>query len=93
MFDDSVLHDLFVVVRLFTLAAGGDGDGWIVSPDFLILSEKFEVDERTNAGDWFTEKNVTDGCISFGHGQEAIFFVGNRKRLPNWVSDIVIEIP
>ena len=89
--DEELLFKLFEAVVAFVLSAGGDGDGWVVSEDFVALADSFDRYERKH-GNWFTEKSVGMKSVCFIHGQETICFVESRDDIPEWAGDILVEL-
>ena len=86
------LHKLFEVVKLFTLSAGGDGDGWVISERYRELANLFLV--RENSTDpWFIERIDEENQVSFCHRQESINFIKTEGQLPSWAGDIIVRIP
>lgn len=90
-YDEPELIRLFDVVREFTLAACGDGDGWIVSQEnWKNYAELFEIVENRQDDPWFTQKVCTENSVCFYHEQESINFVKENKNV-HW-TDILVEI-
>ena len=84
-------HKLFDIVKVFVYEAGGDGDGFIIAPDYQKLADAFEKYEN-NGDKYFVRRHeVIDGAISFSFGQEGITFLRDRTFLPNWAGEITIE--
>lgn len=89
--DLELLYKLFEVVKLYTLSAGGDGDGWIISEHYKEYAGQFEAYEKQSSN-WFTERYNGDGIVAFGHNQEAVHFASTDYQLPEWAGDIVVRI-
>ena len=83
---------LYDILRHYCLSAGGDGDAWLVSENYLAYADEFEADEKAKAEPWFTERDNQDNTVIFSNWQEAIFFVKDRSHLHQWAGDIIVEI-
>lgn len=81
---DEVFDLVFDLVKKVVLAQGGDGGGFILSPNYNELADKFH-------DEWFNERIDYNGSISFSNGQEAVIFapVGSSTTF----ADIVIILP
>lgn len=92
--DEKLVECLFEAVRCKVFKSCGDGDGFIITKDFVGLAKKFEECEaRREDGPWFTERVDTPSLISFCHREEAIHFAGDKSVLPTWDSiEIVVEL-
>lgn len=95
MYKEKQLIPLFIAVREFVRAAGGDGDGYIISKNYLQYANEFEVWEQNN-GRWFVERDTNDGFVAFLHNQEAIIFASDLSKLPqcgsDYIGDIVVRV-
>jgi len=85
------LHKLFDVVKDYTLRAGGDGDGSIISPRYRELANEFEQYEKEH-DPWFTNRSESSYDVTFHHDQECIYFMlDDSGNVPTgW--DIIIRI-
>ena len=91
------LHKLFDVVRCYTLAGGGDGDGYIVSGNYKELADLFYEYETREGKGWFINRHEYPSQISFNHEQEAVHFIDTTQQLPvfndvNYGGQIVVKI-
>ena len=99
MNEDELLKQLFDIVRAFTISAGGDGEGWIISPRYKDLSYLFELHEGQLPDPHFIVKTEHQNTIVYegNMSQDAILFVPDRGGLPpdplTWPCDIIVEIP
>lgn len=87
----NALYKLFDAVRYFVWRGGGDGDGWIVSHRYKELAGIFREYEN-RIGKWFTDEQISDGCITFCRGQESVAFIDAREKMPAWAGDIIVEL-
>lgn len=81
-------------LRSTTLAAGGDGDGWLISPTYREWAELFARYEGALVRPLFTQRRETESAITFSHDEESIRFTDVRPMSAGvgaW--DIVIEVP
>lgn len=99
MYNTETLAALFETLRLFVLAAGGDGDGYLVSENYREYADLFERYEQQFAG-FFVERTELENFVTFSsgpQGQEAVIFCATLKQLPqvggvDYIGDIVIRI-
>lgn len=84
---------LLETVRLFTLAAGGDGDGWIVSSRYRALADALAAWEAEPSRVHFIARHEWGDVIGFWNDQEVIYFMDpHRRPRPSWTPDIVVEV-
>jgi hypothetical protein len=84
--DLDIIHKLFDVVAWHVFQSGGDGEGWIISPNYKMLAEEFGKYDT-----WFTETFSGDEYITFMQGQEGIIFT-NEKTASEYEAEIVVRI-
>jgi hypothetical protein len=89
--DLEILHKLFEAVKLYTLSAGGDGIGYIVSEKYREYADQFEAYEK-QADNWFTERNNRERSVSFFNSQEGIILVKDDSDVVGFGIDIVVKI-
>ena len=78
---------LFDAVMGYVKEAGGDGDGWIISPEYIRLADLFE---RTCPG-W--NRFDMDDRVYFGCGdQSSIAFLPDESLLPSYAGDIIVKV-
>lgn len=93
IYPPKLLYQLFETMVFFVLNAGGDGDGWLVSPHYIRYAKLFEEYEHSTGKDeWFVDSNGTETIVSFSNAHEAIYFVSPDYPLPPWAGDIVVRI-
>ncbi len=76
---EKALAAIFEAVRECVLDEGGDGEGWILGPDWLALADAFE---RNEAGRHFTTRGGRDASITFAHQQEFVGFGPGLDGVP-----------
>jgi len=94
--DEATLHEIFSGVVGVVLSDGGDGEGYIISPDYLVLAKEFDKWQRS--GQWkpsplFEGRQDSKGKVVFVESQEFLLFSEDRADLPTgWSPSIVVEL-
>jgi len=94
--DEATLHEIFSGVVGVVLSDGGDGEGYIISPDYLVLAKEFDKWQRS--GQWkpsplFEGRQDSKGKVVFVDDQEFLSFSATRADLPTgWKPSIVVEL-
>lgn len=91
--EEKMWTSLFLTLKLFVSSGGGDGDGWVISEFYREIADQFEKYEQ-NGDKLYLERidNYDGAMIAFINDQESISFTNDRKLLPEWAGDIVVEI-
>jgi hypothetical protein len=82
---------LFVAVREATLESGGDGEGYIVGPEWEVLAAAFDKFEHDIGFPNFIERSETNDRVFFSSGQEFVCFGPDRSVVMD-AADIVAEV-
>jgi hypothetical protein len=77
-------------LRTAVLADGGDGRGYLVTPEWRLAAHEFRRLEQLRARPWFTTVEETDSAVLFIRGQEWVVF---QATAPSHAGAIIYEWP
>lgn len=95
--NETVIECVNAVLKSLQLAcfmASGDGDAWLISPEYRKWADAFEAYQASMNECWPLERteHPDHPVVVFQREQEAVIFVPDRSHLPNWMGDIVVEV-